>query len=106
MKKRVAFGITLICMVLLTACVREPAQKNAETNLPEESPEMIIRSVTEEAEKRSVDPGFAVPATDGAEDADMVVPAPEGILDPGFDVSMGPEHDEDGTVVITPESQA
>lgn len=106
MKKWKVFGTALLCMVLFAACVREPVQERAETDLPEESPEMIIRSATEEAEERSVDPGFAVPATDGAEDTGMGVQAPEGILDPGFDVSMGPEHDEDGTVVITPESQA
>lgn len=94
MKKWMAFGMTLICMVLFAACSREPAQKSAETERPEESSEMIVKSIpeaSEETEERSIDPGFAVPATDGAGDTNMVAPAPGGILDPGFDVSVEPE---------------
>lgn len=105
MKKWMAFGMALICVFLLAACVREPAQESTEAEVPEETTQFITKSVTEEPEERSIDPGFTLPATDGTGDADMVVPAPEGSLDPDFDVLAEPKNDEDGMIVITPEPE-
>lgn len=121
-KKWMAFGMALICMALFAACAREPVQKESETGLPEESQEIIVKSIpeeeeetqergvdhgitVEETEERNIDPGFTVPAPDGGGDAHMAVPAPEGVLDPDFDIMTEPKQTEGGMVVITPQPQ-
>lgn len=106
MKKWAAFGMALVCVVLLAACAREPVQESTGTEVPEETPKVIVTSIPEEgkdAEKRSIDPGVAVPAPDGTGDGGMVVPAPDWNPDPDFDVSSHADQGESGTFVIIPE---
>lgn len=106
MKKRMVFGLALVCMALLTACAREPVQEKVEPTVPEETPEMIVTSVPEEGEeteKRSIDPGFTAPAPAGTGDGGMAVPAPDWDPDPDFDVSSDADQGEIGSFVVVPE---
>lgn len=109
MKKWLAFGLVLVCVFLFAGCAERPAQGNSEPDVPEETPEVIRKSITDlpQEEKRSLDHGFSAQIPDGAGkgDADITAQGPEGDPDPDFDVSVESETDGDGMVSISLEPE-